>query len=193
MKRNMLWNLQMFAGETAPPDGGADTPPDPAPAPAAPPEIDYDKLAQIVQGKQTAAEDSVLRGYFRQQGLSKEDADKAIAEFKDKQAQNDPNNRVKELENELEAYRNKEILSKKKVNPADYDYVSFKASAIAKEKNLSFEKAVDAFLKDNPRFAEPSGGYRIVSTGAPAGGPGTSADSNDMINAAIRNAARKGI
>lgn len=33
--------------------------------------IDYDRLAQIIAGKQTATEDSVIRGYLKQQGLSK--------------------------------------------------------------------------------------------------------------------------
>ena len=60
-------NLQMYA-EPAPTPSPA---PNPAPAPSptqAPVEIDYDKLAQLISGKQAATEDSLLKGYFKQQG-----------------------------------------------------------------------------------------------------------------------------
>lgn len=55
-----------------------------------PPAIDYDRIAQILEGKQAATEESVLKGYFKQQGLTKEQADQAIAAFKQQQAANQP-------------------------------------------------------------------------------------------------------
>ena len=54
------------------------------------PEIDYEKLSQLIAGKQTVAEDSVLKGYFKQQGLSKEEMDQAITAFKQQKAANQP-------------------------------------------------------------------------------------------------------
>lgn len=54
------------------------------------PQFDYDKLAQLIAGKQTVTEESVLKGYFKQQGLSKEQMDQAIATFKQQQAANQP-------------------------------------------------------------------------------------------------------
>lgn len=54
------------------------------------PQFDYDKLAQLIAGKQTVTEESVLKGYFKQQGLSKEQMDQAIATFKQQQAANTP-------------------------------------------------------------------------------------------------------
>lgn len=57
---------------------------------AATPEFDYEKLAQLVAGKQTVTEESVLKGYFKQQGLSKEQMDQAIAAFKQQQAASQP-------------------------------------------------------------------------------------------------------
>ena len=54
------------------------------------PQFDYDKLAQIIAGKQTVTEESVLRGYFKQQGLSKEQMEQAIAAFKQQQEANQP-------------------------------------------------------------------------------------------------------
>ena len=75
----------------AAPATGAATPPATPPAAAVtPPEFDYDKLAQLVAGKQTVTEESVLKGYFKQQGLSKEQMDQAIAAYKQQQAANQP-------------------------------------------------------------------------------------------------------
>lgn len=54
------------------------------------PAIDYDRIAQILEGKQAATEDSVLKGYFKQQGLSKEEMDQAIATFKQQKAASQP-------------------------------------------------------------------------------------------------------
>lgn len=53
--------------------------------------IDYEKLISIVNGKQTATEESVLKGYFKQQGLSKEEAETAMAEFKKAKEAKQPN------------------------------------------------------------------------------------------------------
>ena len=55
-----------------------------------PPAIDYDRIAQILEGKQAATEESVLKGYFKQQGLSKEEMEQAIAAFKQQKAANQP-------------------------------------------------------------------------------------------------------
>lgn len=52
--------------------------------------FDYNKLADIITGKQTATENSVLKGYFKEQGLSKEEAEQAIAEFKKQKADSQP-------------------------------------------------------------------------------------------------------
>ncbi|PWJ27982.1 hypothetical protein A8806_110157 [Faecalicatena orotica] len=57
---------------------------------AAEPQIDYDKLAQLVTGKQAATEESVIKGYLKQQGLTKEQMDQAIATFKQQQAASQP-------------------------------------------------------------------------------------------------------
>ncbi|MEY8357113.1 hypothetical protein AALB39_27735 [Lachnospiraceae bacterium 54-53] len=54
------------------------------------PAIDYEKIAQLVSGKQTATEDSVLKGYFKQQGLSQEEMSQAIAAFKQQKAASQP-------------------------------------------------------------------------------------------------------
>ena len=53
-------------------------------------EIDYNKIADMLAGKQKVNEDNVLKGYFKTQGLSKEEVDQAIAAFKEQKAKNTP-------------------------------------------------------------------------------------------------------
>lgn len=77
--------------------GGAGTPETPPtqtnsgdnPAPN-PVEIDYDKIAQIIEGKQRASEDAVLKGYFKEQGLSADEMQSAINSYKETKAKNTP-------------------------------------------------------------------------------------------------------
>ena len=54
------------------------------------PGIDYDKLAQIIEGRTKAAEESAMKGYFKQQGLTQEEVEKAINAFKEEKAKNTP-------------------------------------------------------------------------------------------------------
>lgn len=79
------------SGTGTPPSAGQ-TPPASVqpPASGAAPAIDYDKLAQLVAGKQALTEDSVLKGYFKQQGLSQEEMNQAIAAFKQQKAASQP-------------------------------------------------------------------------------------------------------
>ena len=82
-------NIQLFAdgdGGAAGGTGDGGTPP----AGSQAPQFDYDKLASLIAGKQTVTEESVLKGYFKQQGLSKEQMDQAIADFKQQQAAKQP-------------------------------------------------------------------------------------------------------
>ena len=104
-------NLQTFAEGGAGDSGAAGgtgseggTPP----AGSQTPQFDYDKLANLIAGKQTVTEESVLKGYFKQQGLSKEQMDQAIASFKQQQAANTPDvaglqNQITETQNQLTA------------------------------------------------------------------------------------------
>lgn len=54
------------------------------------PAIDYEKLASIVNGKQSVTEDSVLKSFFKNQGLSQEEMTQAIATYKTEKAKNTP-------------------------------------------------------------------------------------------------------
>ncbi len=54
------------------------------------PAFDYDKLASLITGKQSVAEDTVLKSYFKEQGLSAEEMKQAIGAFKEQKAKNTP-------------------------------------------------------------------------------------------------------
>lgn len=99
-RMKLAMNLQTFAegsGEDSTAGGEGTTPP----AGNQQPQIDYDKLASIVAGKQSATEESVLKGYFKQQGLPKEQMDQAIAAYKEQQAANQPD--VAGMQNQITA------------------------------------------------------------------------------------------
>lgn len=89
MKKVLLpTRLQFFAE-----GDGADTPPaDQGTGSQAgtTPNFDYNKLADIIAGKQSVTEDTVLKSYFKQQGLSQEEMTQAIQSFKTEKAKNNP-------------------------------------------------------------------------------------------------------
>ena len=110
-KCKLPMNLQTFAeggtgdGSAA---GGAGSEGGTPPAGSQTPQFDYDKLASLIAGKQSVTEESVLKGYFKQQGLSKEQMDQASASFKQQQAANTPDvaglqNQIIETQNQLTA------------------------------------------------------------------------------------------
>lgn len=74
------------------------------------PEFDYEKLASLITGKQTATEDTVLKSYFKEQGLSREEMAQAISAFKKQKAENTPD--VAQLQNDLTAARGETLTAK---------------------------------------------------------------------------------
>lgn len=63
------------------------------------PEIDYEKIASLIAGKQSVAEETVLKSYFKEQGLSADEMKQAINAFKDQKAKNTPD--VTQLQSDL--------------------------------------------------------------------------------------------
>ena len=80
MDKSLPIDIQLFAEPAAPEESAAGNAP----------EIDYEKLAGIINGAQAAKEDAVLKNYFKQQGLSAEEASQAITSFKEMKAKNQP-------------------------------------------------------------------------------------------------------
>ena len=50
------------------------------------PMIDYDKIQQMLDGTLAAKEDTALKAYFKQQGLSQQEVEQAISAFKQQKA-----------------------------------------------------------------------------------------------------------
>lgn len=68
-----------------------------------PPTVDYDKIQKMLDGTLQAKEETALKAYFKQQGLTQEQATQAIADFKAKQAAAAPN--TEELQAQAETAR----------------------------------------------------------------------------------------
>ena len=89
-------NLQLFAeptggaGGTEPPAGGQSQQTQTQTGQQASPAIDYTKIQQMLDGTLAAKEDTALKAYFKQQGLSQEEMDQAIAAFKQQKAASQP-------------------------------------------------------------------------------------------------------
>lgn len=93
-------NLQLFAEPaggtggagtgTEPPAGGTGGQTPPSSPQNQPPAIDYAKIQQMLDGTLAAKEDTALKAYFKQQGLSQQEAEQAMAAFKQQKAANQP-------------------------------------------------------------------------------------------------------
>lgn len=147
--------------------------------------FDYEKLASIVAGKQNVTEDTVLRNFFKNQGLSQEEATQAMQQFKEQKAAKQPD--VGALQTQIaqaqqqaqQAFieRDAYLLSGElgvdlKTMPyllkiADMTAVMGADGAIDKEK---LKESLNKVLEDLPQLkqqAQQAGGFKI---GAPEGG-----------------------
>ena len=101
--------LQIFAEPPQPPEQNPANPAQASEGQSAP-AFDYDKLTNLIAGKQSVTEESVLKGYFKQQGLSKEQMEQAITAFKQQQADKQPDvagmqNQITETQKQLTQHR----------------------------------------------------------------------------------------
>ena len=104
-------NIQFFA------EGGTGSDPSGNPSPAQgaagqtgqqAPVIDYARIQQMLDGTLAAKEDTALKANFKQQGLSQQEAEQAIAAIKQQKAANQPDvnalqGQVTEAQNQLAA------------------------------------------------------------------------------------------
>lgn len=95
MTRRFPLNLQLFAessggGEGNGGDGSQNSPANPQTTQQNAPAIDYAKIQQMLEGTLAAKEDTALKAYFKQQGLSQQEVEQAIAAFKQQKAANQP-------------------------------------------------------------------------------------------------------
>lgn len=80
-------NLQLFAESSSGAAGGGTGQQSGA---GTGPQFDYEKLASLIAGKTSVTEDTVLKSYFKQQGLSQEEMAQAIQAFKAQKVASQP-------------------------------------------------------------------------------------------------------
>ena len=172
--------LQFFAeGE----DGSNPNNPQQQATPQAP-EFDYEKLASLINGKQSVTEDTVLKSYFKQQGLSKDEMDSAIAAFKKQKAESTPDIA------QLQADKTKaEQQALKAVIEAKAQMIAFTLGIDAKtipyvlkladlsqlsldSKDEDVQAVLNKVLEDVPALkpAQDASSSRFQQVGAPSGG-----------------------
>ena len=153
----------------------------------------YAQAEEIANARAERAEKAALRSYFQQQGMTEQQVNQAIADYKDQQKKNQPN--VTQLQqdlensrNEVQRMKNEKFLSSKGVKADDLDYVAYKVSKMVDDKT-TFEKAAEKYLKENPRYV--GGNTYRVSTSSGSSSEGSGGSANASINDRIRPAARR--
>lgn len=154
------------------------------------PQIDYDKIAQLVAGKQAATEESVIKGYLKQQGLTKEQMDQAIATFKEQQAANTPDlNAIQTQLTQAQAaavqanvekeamFLSGELGVELKTMPyvlklADLSNVADDKGSINKETlKTALNKVLEELPQLKPETQNQQGGFRQIGAGGQGGTP----------------------
>ena len=151
----------------------------------------FEQAEEIANARAHRAEQSALRSYFQQQGMTEEQVRQALNDYRERQKANQPNTEKLQQERDdalakVAQMENEKLLTSKGVRVDDLDYVMFNVSRMVDEKT-AFDKAAEKFLKENPRFTGKP--YRVMSTSTQAGDGGGAGNSNEDINAAIRRAA----
>lgn len=193
-------NLQFFAepaGGGEPGAGSASAGADQQTTPAAgqqaqAPAVDYAKIQQMLDGTLQAKEDTALKAYFKQQGLSEEEMKQAIAAFKQQKAANQPD--VSALQTQAaqaQAMAQQAMLEKEatltaiglgldaKTIPyvlkmADLSQVSGQDGKINDE---SLKNAINKVLEDVPALKpQAAGSTGFIQVGASGSGQQTSND-----------------
>lgn len=204
MKQNTLpLNLQYFASSAEGEGAQGNEPQNPPNAQQqnTPFSFDYEKLASIVNGKQTVTEDTVLKNYFKQQGLSQEEATQAMQQFKEQKAKNTPD--VESIQAQLtqaQTLAQKEAVEKAAVLEAvglgldakTIPYILKMADfqeAVGQDgkiNNETLKNAINKVLEDIPQLKptqEPSGGFQIGG----AGGQQQQTSQSDQLAAIFGN------
>ena len=162
------------------------------PAPA----FDYDKLASLINGKQSVTEDTVLKSYFKEQGLSADEMKQAIGAFKEQKAKNTPD--IAKMQSDLENSNKAKLIAevnqsatleavKQGVDIASIPYVLKMAdfSAVSTDGKINTEKlteAVKKVLDDVPalkKTADNSAGVQKI------GGDGNGASDGTKPNSSV--------
>lgn len=201
-------NLQFFADPagsaagTEPTAGaqGQQAPPAAGGQQAVPPAVDYGKIQQMLDGTLAAKEDTALKAYFKQQGLSEEEMKQAIVTFKQQKAASQPDvNALQTQAVQAQAMAQQAMLEKEatltaislgldaKTIPyvlkmADLSQVSGQDGKVNDE---SLKNAINKVLEDVPALKpQPAGTTGFIQVGA-SGGSGQQTNSDDALKKAF--------
>jgi hypothetical protein len=160
-------------------------------------QIDYDKLAEVVSKRAAGTEDKVLQGYFKQQGLSAEQATEAINQYKLAQAtkQQEEAQRIQSMKQENEKLKTQILNSQIDTKVAELastlgvqiDKVPFlnklvdRSNATKEDGTLNDENikaAIETVLKAFPDFKSTTqvGGFQQIGGGNQGGAGGNGVD-----------------
>lgn len=160
------------------------------------PEFDYEKLAGLISGKQSVAEDTVLKNYFKQQGLSQEEVTQAIGAFKKQKAEKTVNtDEIQTQLKETQQMARQAVLEKEAtiaalelgIEPKAVSYLIKMAdlsdvmSDDGKTNQENLKKALNKVLEDIPQLKtniQATGGFHVGNT---TGTQGQATD--DQLNA----------
>lgn len=165
------------------------------------PAFDYDKLASLITGKQSVTEDTVLKSYFKEQGLSADEMKQAIGAFKEQKAKNTPD--IAKMQSEVESANNAKLMAevnqsatleavKQGVDVASIPYVLKMAdfSAVITDGKINTEKlteAVKKVLDDIPalkaKASENAGGVQKIGGDGNGTSDGTKPNSSVFTHA----------
>lgn len=151
----------------------------------------FEQAEEIANARAHRAEQSALRSYFQQQGMTEEQVRQALNDYRERQKANQPDMAKLQRERDdalakMAQMENEKLLTAKGVRSEDMDYVVFKVSQMVDDKT-TFEKAAEKYLKENPKFTGKP--YKVMSTGVQSQNNGGAGNKHDDINAAIRRAA----
>lgn len=138
-------NLQLFAENG---EGDPNSQPAPVIQPAA--DIDYNKLAEVVEGRSTRAGDAALKDYLKQHGLTKEECDNFITSYKEAQSNKEKKKQedYQKIIEENKAYKKAEAMK----------IVKNSAKEVAKELNVRDDRFDKLFkLSDTSKFTKDDG------------------------------------
>lgn len=164
----------------------------------------FAQVEEIATARAEKAARASTASYFRQLGMSEQEVTEAVEAYKAYKKAKEPDigsitKERDEAKAKLEAYEQREALSKKGVKAEFAEFVAFKARELmaTDDKIDTFDKAADKFLKDNPHYGAPKTSYRVKASteqGA-AGAQGAQGTDTEAVkarlNAAIKSMARR--
>lgn len=170
---------------------------------ASAPAIDYGKIQQMLDGTLAAKEDTALKAYFKQQGLSQQEVEQAIAAFKQQKAANTPD--VGSMQNQLtqaqETAKQAQIQNaailvavSMGIDAKTIPYILKMADlsqAVGQDGKVNEENlkaALNKVLEDVPALKpQASGTTGFIQVGAASSGTGQQANQADQLSSIFGN------